>query len=123
MSKEALDNVVELEGYEAINDEPEKDEPVDLVIKFKKPYEWEGKTYTEIDLSALERLTGEDMVEINNLLGSRGRLPVLQEMSLEYAQEMAAHVTGMPIEFFKGLPAKKSMKLKNIVSNFIHGEE
>ena len=123
MSKEALENVVELEGYEAINDEPEKDEPVDLVIKFKKPYEWEGKTYTEIDLSALEKLTGEDMVEINNLLGSRGRLPVLQEMSLEYAQEMAAHVTGMPIEFFKGLPAKKSMKLKNIVSNFIHGEE
>ena len=36
---------------------------------------------------------------------------------------MAAQVTGMPIELFKALPAKASMKLKNIVTNFIYGEE
>ncbi len=124
MSKDnALDNI-NVEGYEpVVQDVDDTDEPVELVLKFKKPYMFEGKVYTEIDLSGLENLTGEDMVKVNNTLVARGRLPVLQEMSLEYAQEMAAQVTGLPIEFFKGLPAKKSMRLKNTISNFIHGEE
>lgn len=44
-------------------------------------------------------------------------------MQLEYAQLMAARITGHPVEFFKGLSAKHSMKLKNTVSNFMYGEE
>ncbi len=99
------------------------EEEVELVIKFKKPYKFEGKEISEIDLSGLENITGNDMVQVNKALSKQGQLPVLQEMQLEYAQEMAARVTGLPVEFFKGLSAKHSMKLKNTVSNFIHGEE
>lgn len=101
----------------------EQDEPVEVILKFNKPFVFEGKTYNEIDLSALENITGEDMIQVNRRLTVAGCAPLLQEMSLEYAQMMAAQVTGMPIELFKALPAKASMKLKNIVTNFIYGEE
>lgn len=100
-----------------------QDEPVEVILKFNKPFIFEGETYTEIDLSALENITGEDMIQVNRRLTAAGCAPLLQEMSLEYAQMMAAQVTGMPIELFKALPAKASMKLKNIVTNFIYGEE
>lgn len=101
----------------------ERDEPVEVVLKFNKPFVFEGVTYNEIDLSALENITGEDMIQVNRRLTAAGCAPFLQEMSLEYAQMMAAQVTGMPIELFKALPAKASMKLKNILTNFIYGEE
>lgn len=100
-----------------------QDEPVEVILKFKKPFVFEGVTYNEIDLSALENITGEDMIQVNRRLTADGCAPLLQEMSLEYAQMMAAQVTGMPIELFKALPVKASMKLKNIVTNFIYGEE
>lgn len=100
-----------------------KDEEIELVIKFKKPYQFEGKEISEIDLTGLENITGNDMVQVNKTLSRQGQVPMLQEMQLEYAQEMAARVTGMPVEFFKGLSAKHSMKLKNTVSNFMYGEE
>lgn len=99
------------------------DDENSLVIKFKKPYSFEGKDYDEIDLSGLENVTGNDMVQVNKILGKQGQLPVLQEMQLEYAQEMAARVTGMPVEFFKNFSMKDSIKLKNTVSNFMFGEE
>ena len=99
------------------------EEEVELVIKFKKPYNFEGKTISEIDLSGLENITGNDMVQVNKELSKLGQDPMLQEMQLEYAQLMAARVTGYPVEFFKKLSAKHSMKLKNTVSNFIYGEE
>ena len=110
-----------LEIVESISEE--QDEPVEVILKFNKPFVFEGKTYNEIDLSALENITGEDMIQVNRRLTAAGCAPLLQEMSLEYAQMMAAQVTGIPIELFKALPAKASMKLKNIVTNFIYGEE
>lgn len=99
------------------------DEEIELVIKFKKPYKFEGKEISEIDLTGLENITGNDMVQVNKTLSRQGQVPMLQEMQLEYAQEMAARVTGIPVEFFKVLSAKHSMKLKNTVSNFMYGEE
>ena len=91
------------------------EEDVELVIKFKKPYKFEGKEIGEIDLSGLENITGNDMIQINKALSKQGQLPVLQEM--------AARITCYPVEFYKGFSAKDSMKLKNTISNFIYGEE
>lgn len=101
----------------------EEAEEESLILKFKRPYKFEDNTYSEVDLSGLEDITGADMIAVNQKLSRRGSLPVLQEMSLEYAQEIAAVVTGKPVEFFKGLNPKDSMKLKNKISNFIFGED
>lgn len=95
----------------------------ELIIKFKKPYFFEGKNYNEIDLSGLENLTGNDMIQVNKTLQKSGGFSLVPEMTLEYAQEIAARVTEQPIEFFRGLSLKNSIILKNTVSNFMFGEE
>lgn len=52
-----------------------KDEEIELVIKFKKPYKFEGKEISEIDLTGLEDITGNDMVQVNKELSKQGHVP------------------------------------------------
>lgn len=42
-------------------------------------------------------------------------------MTIPYAIHMAARASKLPVEFFRGLPAQESMKLKNLVSGFLYG--
>lgn len=100
--------------------EQEEEENVSMVIKFKKPFVFEGKTYTEIDLSALENVTVEDMVAVNKLIGpgTFGRTEMNPEFSLEYACYLAARATKMPVEFFMSLRPGDGLKVKNRVVNF-----
>ena len=60
----------------------EQDEPIEVILKFNKPFVFEGETYNEIDLSALENITGEDMIQVNRRLTAAGCAPLLQEISL-----------------------------------------
>ena len=39
-----------------------------LNVKLRKPFSFEGKEYTDVDLSGLENLTGRDMEEIEKTL-------------------------------------------------------
>ena len=41
--------------------EPAEDQEESLILKFRKPYMFEGKEYTEVDLSAMEDMTAEDL--------------------------------------------------------------
>ena len=41
--------------------EAAEDQEESLILKFKKPYVFEGKEYTEVDLSAMEDMTAEDL--------------------------------------------------------------
>ena len=98
----------------------EEDDDVSMVIKFKKPFVFEGKTYTEIDLGALENITVDDMVAVNKLIGpgAFGRVEMNPEFSLEYACHIAARATRMPVEFFMALKPGDGLKVKNRVINF-----
>lgn len=35
-----------------------------LVLKFRKPYKFEGREYTEVDLSAMEDMTAADLCAV-----------------------------------------------------------
>ena len=98
----------------------EEEDDVSMVIKFKKPFVFEGKTYTEIDLSALENVTVDDMVAVNKIIGpgAFGRVEMNPEFSLEYACHLAARATKMPVEFFFALRPGDGLKVKNRVINF-----
>lgn len=39
-----------------------------IVVEFKKPYKFEGKEYTELDLSGLEKLTVQDVIDVQREL-------------------------------------------------------
>ena len=94
------------------------------LITFKRIYKFEGKEYTGIDLSGLEELTGADMIAVNKYMQRTSRgIDVMPEVSLEYACNLAAKGSKLPIEFFTGLPPREAMKVKNRVMGFLFGSE
>lgn len=108
---------------EAANAAEEDGEEVELLVKFRRPYTFEGRTYTEIDLHGLEDATAAQLENVGRqLLKKRpGLNPSTLEMTMEYANMLAAKVTGKPMEFFDRLPAKEAMKVKTAVVGFLYG--
>lgn len=103
----------------AENDENTAAEENALVMKLDKPFTFEGQTYTEVDLSGLEDTTAADLQAVGRFVTKKN--PATVEMTLEYAQFMAARVAHLPLEFFERLPAKEAINLKGIVVGFLYG--
>lgn len=101
----------------------EKSEGNPWLVTFKNPYTFEGTVYRNVDLSGLEDLKAGDMIAVNKTIERSGTVNVLPEMSLEYACLISAKAAQMPVEFFKGLPPKEALKVKNRVTNFLYGED
>lgn len=92
-------------------------------VKFSKVYRFEGKDYTEVDLSGMDDLSAEDMIAADRYLTRSGSFSVMPEMTLEYACFIAARAAKQPIEFFRGLPPKDALKVKNRVTSFFYSED
>lgn len=120
--KDERNTAMELEAVE--NTASLNEETDEMIIKFKKPYHFEGKEYTEIDLSAMDDLTGADMIAINKIMSrTSAGIDVMPEVSVEYAFYFAARAAKLPVEFFTNLPPKESMKVKNRVMGFLFGSD
>lgn len=89
-------------------------------VIFKNPYTFEGKEYTELDLSGILELSGQDLIEAEQIFSTSGNFSVLPEMSVGYSFIIAARATKLPIEFFNGLPAPDALKVKNKVMSFLN---
>lgn len=97
-----------------------------FIIRLKKPYLFEGKTYTEIDLTGMEELTGADMIAINKIMqrsSSGSGTDVMPEVSTEYACYFAAKAAKLPVEFFLQLPSWATLRVKNRVMGFLFGSD
>ena len=101
---------------------PEVQENPYLVV-FKKPFTFETETYESVDLSGLEEISAKDMIAVNKMIERSGTVNVIPEMSLEYACLISARATGKPVEFYKAIPQKEALKIKNRVTNFLYGED
>ena len=100
------------------------DEEESLLIKFRKPYLFEGKEYTELDLSCMEDMTATDMIALENQYGKRHPgINIMPEVTVEYAVMAAARAVKLPIEFFDELPQKETAKVKNRVMGFLFGSD
>lgn len=95
----------------------------DSYVRFSKPYPFEGSVYAGIDLGGIERITAKDMIEAEKYLAKSGIISPIPEMTMEYIGFIGNRATGQPIEFFKGLPPKDAIKVKNKVSGFFYGED
>lgn len=89
----------------------------ELLVKFPKPVTFEGKTYTEVDLSELENATGQLLARVESRVQGAAIVP---ELSLEYSLQLASEVTTLGIEFYYALPAKAALKVKRAVSAFLN---
>ncbi len=102
---------------------PETEVEESLVIKFNKPYLFEGRTYDGIDLSGMEEMTAADMIAVSKLVSRSSGVDVIPEVSLEYACHFAARAANQPVEFFLYLPPREVMKVKNRVMGFLFGSD
>lgn len=101
-----------------ITEFPQAEDDNNLVMKLKKPYKFEGKEYTEIDLSKMEDMNTADLIGIGGEVGRTSSNSLLPEITLEYAIHIAARATGLPIEFFELLPMKEGVNLRAAVTHF-----
>src|SRR5699024_12095099 len=76
---------------------PEAAEKKNVVV-FKKPYKFEGKEYTELDLSGMERLTVQDVIDIQRELIEQGNTAALGaiEATTGYAMALATKACRKP---------------------------
>lgn len=100
--------------------EPEKEEEKeeDYIIRFSKPYKFEGKTYAGVDLSGLLQMKAKDIWKMNKTCRNAGLVSVIPELDAEYTARVAAKASNLPIEFFENLPLPEMTKIKLKVSNF-----
>lgn len=89
-----------------------------MKVVFSKPYEFEGKTYDNIELN-LEGLKGTDISAAKRQfqsLGFRSTAPVFDS---DYCALVAARASKQPIEFFNGLPAPEYLEITSVVTSFL----
>jgi hypothetical protein len=87
-------------------------------ITFSKPYMYDGKEYTELQLD-FSTLTGNDMIKAEaeaRVLG--GPMPV-PELSKQYQAVVAAKAANVHVDMIMGLPAKDFTKVTMAVQNFL----
>ena len=56
----------DIEKIQPVTAEDETEEE-SLVLKFRKPYKFEGQEYTEVDLSGMEDMTAGDLCAVGKL--------------------------------------------------------
>lgn len=95
----------------------------EFLVVFKKPFEFEGEIINEIDLSAVEEMTGEQLITAHRLFAQRKGVSLTPELDPGYAAVVASIVTDKPIEFFCALPAKELSKIKRVISAFFYSED
>lgn len=103
---------------------PQKEGAEDeLIIKYRKPFEFEGETFTELDLHGLEDLRGRDLTAIEKAFNKTGVSSFVPESTTTYAKIVATKVTGLPAEYFEDLPVSEIEKIKNAVVGFFYKDE
>lgn len=101
--------------------EDQEDQEESLILELAKPYKFEGQEYTVLDLSGLENTTAADISAVGKILAKNGIVTPMPEMTVDFSLYMAARVCKLPVEFFKRLPSRETIKLKNIVTGFLYG--
>lgn len=97
----------------AIADDPK-------LIRFAKPYVFEGKTYTEIDISSCgyDSLTTADITACKAIIRRRGWIAqaAMDNVTVFADDEMVKLIVsrkcGIPLEFFNNLPYVEFFKIQ-----------
>lgn len=103
---------------------PQEETERENVIKLEKPYCFEDKEYTEIDMRGLERLKIQDAIDAQRaLFGKEVAANMLCETTTAFAREIATKATGLPAEFFKLAPRGVSKRIVAAVRGLLNSAE
>ncbi len=97
------------------------------IFKLSKPFTFEGETYTELNLSELEDITGQQLYEVEKIFKKQEDFELTSmdamEYDLNYIFILCSFALKKPIEFFKALPATDVVKLKYRTIRFLAGSD
>ena len=94
-----------------------------LRLKLNTTVKIEREHDDSIDLTGLHEIKAADMVAVNRRLTRSGNIDASQEISLEYALNIAHVATGIPLEFFDQLPPYAALEIRGRVTGFLFGRE
>ena len=86
-------------------------------MRLEKPCFFKGKEYREIDLSGIADMNSMQESEAENRMAREGFVVTETSFNYLYACVIASMATGLPEEFFTGLPVCEAVKLKNAVND------
>ena len=95
----------------------------EIAVKFEKPYKFEGKEYTEIDLSGIEKMTVSDLIDIQKELMSEAASSFVMETTASFTQVMATKASGKPVELFKLMPRGKIKQVQTAILKYLNAED
>lgn len=87
------------------------------VMQLEKPQDYKGKVYQEIDLNGIADLNSLNESEAENRMAREGFVVTENSTNYLYACVIASMATGIPEDFFIGLPMCELLKLKNAVND------
>lgn len=105
--------------------EAEQEEERKHVVAFKRPYLFERKEYTEVDLGGLDKLTVQDAIETQRQLFGQQEVAasLLTETTTAFAQALAVKASGKPVEFFKLMKKRFYRPVFRYVREYVMGAE
>lgn len=134
----AVEGNADMEAAEAAQD-GENGAPVELVVKarekkdagagggkakgtythtFRRPVKFEDKTYKSLTFY-WDRLTGADMISIENEMQDMNEYALSPEMSASFLAKMAAKAAGVGSDFIEALPVPDFTKIRNEARSFL----
>ena len=89
-------------------------------LKFKKPFEFEGKKYEELSFD-FDALTGKDFLKMEKEMNLLGMAVVNPEFSTPFIARMAIKACSekISIDFVESLPLKEFDALRSMARNFL----
>ena len=111
----------EEKAIDAILEEADNSRDV-FLLKLKKPFEWDGKTYEKLTFNWL-RLTGRDSIEIEREMTLLGRGTATPEFTGEFQTRLAcrACMEGLPYDGIMALPLPAYSAIQRNARNFMLG--
>ncbi len=102
-----------------IEQKQEEKTPVGVYVhKFRKPFEYEGKTYSEMHFD-FEGLSGQDIVDTENEMNLEKEFAISAELSKNIQARIAAKAAGINSEVIKAMPIRDFNKITNEVRDFL----
>lgn len=85
---------------------------------FKQPFKYGGTTYTELSFD-FERLTGRDMISIDNEMQMNNEYAIAAEISRNFLCKMAAKAAGIGNDVIEALPLRDFNRITNAARGFL----
>ena len=92
---EELAKALGLDAGEEESDSEDDKDGENLTLTFKKPFVFEGETYTELNLSGLEELTGADLSKVDRIMRKKTRCLFVSRICLWSSPGAKCHIHGM----------------------------